>query len=96
VDGIEKSSRGSKRCFEKSGSAGTLQGLDFGGGPGKMLADIDAEEKAVFDVVADPRGKGVRHFSSLQDLGSKWDLVLSCQVVEHLTDRSNRSRLDGT
>ena len=73
--------------LKKAGAPERFQAaLDFGGGTGKMLADIDAKEKAVFDVIADLPEKGVKRFSSLRELGSEWDLVLSCQVLEHLTD----------
>jgi SAM-dependent methyltransferase len=60
--------------------------LDYGGGTGQMLLDVDARRRAVFDVSGGQTESGVSWISSQDKLGSNWDLVLSCQVLEHLSD----------
>jgi len=59
--------------------------LDFGGGSGHMLLDIDSPRKAVFDVDKTNVEPGIEGIVSPELLGRDWDLVLSCQVLEHLT-----------
>lgn len=60
--------------------------LDFGGGRGHMLLDIDARRRAVFDVDETHVEPGIEMIRSSESLGDGWGLVLSCQVLEHLTD----------
>ena len=60
--------------------------LDFGGGGGHMLLDIAAARKAVFDLSDDEMEPGITRITSLEPAGCDWDLVLSCQVLEHLSD----------
>jgi hypothetical protein len=60
--------------------------LDYGGGTGRMLLDVDAGKRAVFDVSGGHTESGVSWIDSREKLGSDWDLVLSCQVLEHLND----------
>lgn len=60
--------------------------LDFGGGSGHMLLDIDAPRKAVFDVDETHVVPGVQKIDVPELLEAGWDLVLSCQVLEHLTN----------
>lgn len=73
-------------ALELAGAPKSFQSvLDFGGGTGQMLLDIQAERKAVFDVSGGQTEEGVARITS-QGLGSNWDLLLSCQVLEHLTD----------
>ena len=60
--------------------------LDYGGGTGQMLIDVDAAKKATFDVSGGQTESGVAWIGSQEELGSGWDLVLSCQVLEHLSD----------
>jgi len=71
----------------KAGAPKSFQAaLDYGGGTGQMLRDIDAEKKAVFDVSPGQVESGVAWIGSKEKLGRDWDLVLSCQVLEHLND----------
>lgn len=60
--------------------------LDHGGSRGQMLAGIDAGRKAVFDPAAEPAIEGVETFSRATDLPGGWSLVLSCQVLEHISN----------
>jgi hypothetical protein len=60
--------------------------LDYGGGSGYILCGIEAEHKAVFDVSGEPPTPGVVSMSSEGNLGSDWDLVTNCQVLEHVSD----------
>jgi hypothetical protein len=60
--------------------------LDYGGGTGRMLLDVDAGRKAVFDVARGQTESGVAWIGSQEELGGNWDLVLNCQVLEHLND----------
>ncbi len=73
-------------ALEQGGAPKSFEAaLDFGGGTGQMLLDIEATRKSVFDVSGGQTEAGVTRISS-QELGSHWDLVLSCQVLEHLAD----------
>ena len=75
------------QVLERAGAPKSFQGaLDFGGGTGQMLRDIDARQRAVFDVAGGHTEEGVARIVSQQELGNGWDLVLSCQVLEHLSD----------
>ena len=59
--------------------------LDHGGDQGHMLADIEAKRKAVFDPAAGPKTAGMEAFSLAADLPTGWSLILSCQVLEHIS-----------
>lgn len=59
--------------------------LDHGGGRGQMLAGIDARRKAVFDPAATSAESAVEAFRSSADLPGCWSLILSCQVLEHIS-----------
>ena len=67
-------------------SAAFSAALDFGGGAGHMLLDITAPRKAVFDLSDDEMEPGVSRITSPELVGRDWDLVLSCQVLEHVSD----------
>lgn len=60
--------------------------LDYGGGTGHLLLGIEATHKAVFDVSGEQPAPEVVSISSPDDLGSNWDFVLNCQVLEHVSD----------
>ncbi len=60
--------------------------LDYGGGTGQMLLDVDAGKRVVFDVSGGHTEDGVVWIGAQQEVGGDWDLVLSCQVLEHLSD----------
>lgn len=75
------------RALEQAGAPKTFRAaLDYGGGTGQMLLDVDAGKRAVFDVSGGRTEDGVEWIGSQEKLGSDWDLVLSCQVLEHLSD----------
>lgn len=59
--------------------------LDHGGSRGQMLADIDARRKAVFDPSAVSAPADVEAFSNGTRLPAGWALILSCQVLEHIS-----------
>jgi len=73
--------------LEQAGAPKTFQAaLDFGGGTGRMLLDVQAQRKAVFDVAGHQSEEGIAMINSPEELGGTWDLVLSSQVLEHLSD----------
>lgn len=77
---------GLSKTFAKANAPKSFSSvLDFGGGSGHMLLDIDAPRKAVFDVDEAHVDPGIERISAPELLGDGWDLVLSCQVLEHLT-----------
>ena len=51
-----------------------------------MLLDIDAPRKAVFDVDETHVVPSIQKIDVPELLEAGWDLVLSCQVLEHLTN----------
>ncbi len=59
--------------------------LDHGGGHGHMLAAIDADRKAVYDPSGSPPAMGRESYSRECDLPGGWHMVLSCQVLEHIS-----------
>lgn len=59
--------------------------LDHGGSQGHMLAAVDALRKAVYDPSGRPAVEGVESFSQTWDLPQNWSLILSCQVLEHVS-----------
>lgn len=62
--------------------------LDHGGGQGHMLAAIDANRKAVFDPAAGPSVVGRESYYRDFDLPGEWNLILCCQVLEHISSPS--------
>jgi hypothetical protein len=60
--------------------------LDYGGGRGQMLLDLTADCNAVFDFSGDDTEEGIMRLDSHSSLGNTWDLILCCQVLEHVTD----------
>jgi SAM-dependent methyltransferase len=59
--------------------------LDHGGGEGHMLAAVDADRKAVFDPSGGQTVRGRECYAKESDLPSGWNLVLCCQVLEHIS-----------
>jgi hypothetical protein len=59
--------------------------LDHGGDQGHMLGAVSAERKAVFDPSARATLPGVDCFAELAALPRNWELILSCQVLEHVS-----------
>lgn len=68
------------------GPASFSAALDYGGGTGQMLVDIPATRKAVFDLAHNATEPGIARIQSRESIGCGWDLVLSCQVLEHVSD----------
>lgn len=60
--------------------------LDFGGGDGTLIADLDAAERAVLDPSETPPVAGVVRISDEASAGRQWDLIVCAQVLEHVTD----------
>lgn len=66
--------------------------LDHGGGRGHMLAAVNANRKAVFDPSGDSDVIGGESYSREIDLPGGWNLVLCCQVLEHISAPSRYLR----
>lgn len=60
--------------------------LDHGGSDGCLLTGIDADRKAVFDPSGSPTVAGVESIADEATIRQEWDLVISCQVLEHVHD----------
>jgi len=60
--------------------------LDHGGGQGHMLAAVDAERKAVFDLSTCATLPRIDRYSDGAELPGGWELILSCQVLEHVSE----------
>jgi len=75
------------QALEKAGAPRSFSSaLDFGGGTGHMLLGLDAEKRAVFDLSKEEAEAGVESFGTREEIQGPWDLILSCQVLEHLSD----------
>jgi SAM-dependent methyltransferase len=60
--------------------------LDFGGGTGHMLLGLDSGKRAVFDLSKEEAEPGVESYGMRDEIPGGWNLILSCQVLEHLSD----------
>lgn len=66
--------------------------LDHGGDQGQMLSGvnfkekINANKKYVYDISGKLPSNGIKHIDHNEMLKINWDLILSCHVLEHLTD----------
>jgi 2-polyprenyl-3-methyl-5-hydroxy-6-metoxy-1,4-benzoquinol methylase len=60
--------------------------LDHGGDRGQLLSDLQATRKAVYEISGVPTEAGVESISERDMRESSWDLILSCHVLEHLTN----------
>lgn len=69
---------GAPNCFRAT--------LDHGGSDGGLLTGIDADRKAVFDPSGSPTVAGVKSIADEATIHQEWDLVISCQVLEHVHD----------
>ena len=58
--------------------------LDHGGDRGQMLLDLRAARKAVYEISGATTEPGVVAVDYEAVMAGKWDLVLSCHVLEHL------------
>lgn len=70
--------------------------LDHGGDQGHMLAAVDAERRAVFDPSACATLPGIDRYSDDARLPDDWELILSCQVLEHVAEPALYLRKIGT
>jgi hypothetical protein len=58
--------------------------LDHGGDRGQMLGDLKADRKAVYEISGVASEPGIEPISEGEMRAGKWDLILSCHVLEHL------------
>lgn len=70
--------------------------LDHGGDQGQMLTAIEADRKAVFEPSACPAMPGIESYTDSAKLPGGWDLILSCQVLEHVSAPTAYLRQIGT
>ena len=59
--------------------------LDHGGDQGQMLAAVEAERKAVYEPSACATAPGIARYDDAASLPGGWNLILSCQVLEHVS-----------
>ena len=59
--------------------------LDHGGDQGHMLGAVEASRKAVFDPSSRATLPGIDRYTDVATLPGNWDLILSCQVLEHVS-----------
>lgn len=63
--------------------------LDFGGGDGTLFPDGRWKERVVVDPAGAPKAEGIASARDLSEVDrSDFDLVMACQVFEHLADPS--------
>lgn len=60
--------------------------LDFGGGDGTLIAELDGAERFVLDPSGTPSVAGVDRISDPACSERQWDLIVCAQVLEHLAD----------
>ncbi len=60
--------------------------LDHGGDAGQLLQAIEAKQKVVFDLSGTPAIQGVSAVSEAIQIPPACDLLLSCQVLEHVAN----------
>ena len=60
--------------------------LDHGGDQGQMLADMKADQKAVYDKSGVVKVPGIISVTEEQMATVPWDVILSCHVLEHVID----------
>lgn len=60
--------------------------LDHGGDGGQLLQAIEAKKKVVFDLSGTPAIQGVSAVSEATHIPPACDLLLSCQVLEHVAN----------
>ena len=60
--------------------------LDFGGDRGQLLKDLPDADRFVYEVSGVPLDPWARRLDSLASEAGSFDLVLNCQVLEHVND----------
>lgn len=63
--------------------------LDHGGDRGQMLIDLNSKQKAVYDISGVTPVAGVINVSDKEMKSGRWDVILSCHVLEHFIDPQN-------
>jgi Methyltransferase domain len=58
--------------------------LDHGGDRGQMLGDLKSARKAVYEISGVASEPGIEPVHEDEMRAGKWDLILSCHVLEHL------------
>lgn len=66
--------------------------LDHGGNEGHMLAGVSADRKAVFDPSGAATLPGIVRYVDIASMPGEWQLVLSCQVLEHVSSPTDYLR----
>ena len=70
----------------KSGPRPQGRCLDFGGDRGQMLKNLPDADKFVHEVSGVQLDPWARRLDSLESEAGRFDLVLNCQVLEHVND----------
>lgn len=66
--------------------------LDHDGNEGHMLTGVNADIKAVFDPSGCPPLPGITAYADPAELPRNWELILSCQVLEHVSSPAHYLR----
>jgi SAM-dependent methyltransferase len=59
--------------------------LDYGGADGRLIAELPAKRKAVYDIAGTPPVEGVEAVRA-DELRNDWDLIVCAQTLEHISD----------
>ena len=59
--------------------------LDYGGADGRLIIDLDADRKAVYDLAGTAALDGIERVASAEPSG-EWDLVVCAQTLEHVSE----------
>lgn len=64
-----------------------LKVLDFGGGDGRLIANLECKRRAVFDITAISVLPGVEKLTTESELRQEpWDLIVCAQTLEHISE----------
>ncbi len=95
IGGDEEFIKRRKTCIQSLGFAQVKNeftaALDHGGDRGQMLSGvgINAKRKAVYEISSVTPEKDVESVDHQKMCDTSWDLILSCHVLEHLTNPSS-------
>lgn len=82
--GMSKRREALKRALAQAAVHSHFRGvLDHGGDRGQMLSDLSAERKAVYEISGVSGESGIESIGEEEMRAAKWDLILSCHVLEH-------------